>query len=132
MMQNRIGREAEAYLAAEQAKGQSHALEGLDQIDTNENDLIEPIDVLLTVVHAAMDMQRFRTFTSPFGDAFDDEEPSPFEALNALERLFGNFPDDDDDDDDDIFDFFNPFGPPPGGRRGRSRSGSKKRKRRKR
>ncbi|MDH3600372.1 MAG: hypothetical protein OEU26_12125, partial [Candidatus Tectomicrobia bacterium] len=110
-----------------------HTAHDLASTDPAHADLMEPIDALLSVVHSAMDMQRLGALTSPTGGAFDvPDELSPLDALNALQRLFGELLDDDDDDDDDIFDFFNPFGPPPGRRRSGSPSRRKKRSRRKR
>ena len=110
-----------------------HTAHDLAAADPAHADLIEPIEALLSMVHSAMDRQRFNALTSLQGRAFDDrDELSPFEALNALQRLFGNLLDEDDDDDDDIFDFFNPFGSPSGRRRSGSSSRRKKSSRRKR
>jgi hypothetical protein len=110
-----------------------HTAHDLAAADPAHADLIEPIDALLSVVHSAMDRQRFNALTAPKGRAFDDlDDLSPFEALNALQRLFGALLDEDDDDDDDIVDFFDPFGPPPGRRRSGSSTRRKKRSRRRR
>jgi tetratricopeptide (TPR) repeat protein len=110
-----------------------HTAHDLAAADPAHAELLEPIDALLSRVHSAMERQRFNALTSLQGRALDDlDELSPFEALNALQRLFGDLLDDDDDDDDDIVDFFNPFGPPPGRRRSRSPSRRKKSSRRKR
>ena len=109
-----------------------HTAHDLAAADPAHAELLEPIDALLSRVHSAMERQRFNALTSLQGRALDDlDELSPFEALNALQRLFGDLLD-DDDDDDDIVDFFNPFGPPPGRRRSRSPSRRKKSSRRKR
>ena len=98
-----------------------HEAEYLVQGDPNQREMAKNIDVLLTVVHAAMEQSRRGSFLNPFDD--DDDfgegsfEPSISDLFGKLADLFGAALDDDDPDS------FLPFPPPP------RRKKSKKRRR---
>lgn len=89
-----------------------HEAEYLVQGDPNQKELAAKIDVLLTVVHAAMDQDRRDRFLNSYDDDDDEFDRDPFEP--SIIDLFGKLADlfdaalDDDDPDDDL-----PFPPPP-------------------
>ncbi len=100
-----------------------HEAEYLVQGDPEYRELAESIDVLLTVVHAAIEQNRRRYFFNPFADGDDDDddfgespfEPSIADLFGKLADLFGESLDDDDPDD------FLPFPPPPRKKRAKGR-----------
>ncbi|WP_143310266.1 hypothetical protein [Candidatus Entotheonella palauensis] len=89
-----------------------HEAEYFVQWDPGQKELAAKIDVLLTVVHAAIDQDRRSKFLNPFDDDDDDfgggsPEPNIADLFSKLADLFG--PPLDDDDLDDM----PPFPPPP-------------------